>query len=67
MSLPKKRICIIGAGPGGMTALYQLKLLVGDSIDVKCYEKQSIWGGMWNYSWRTGKHYGEQINTMENM
>jgi trimethylamine monooxygenase len=60
MSLHKKRICIIGAGPGGMTALYHLKLLVGDlvgdSIDVKCYEKQATWGGMWNYTWRTGIH-----------
>ena len=53
---PRKRICIIGAGPGGMSALYHWKLLVGDTVDIKCYEKQSTWGGMWNYSWRTGKN-----------
>ena len=57
MSLPRKRICIIGAGPGGMSALYHWKLLVGNTVDIKCYEKQSTWGGMWNYSWRTGKYY----------
>jgi trimethylamine monooxygenase len=22
--------------------------------DIVCYEKQSDWGGMWNYTWRTG-------------
>ena len=22
--------------------------------EVTCYEKQSDWGGLWNYSWRTG-------------
>ena len=31
--------------------------------EVTCYEKQSDWGGLWNYSWRTGTdQYGEQVH-----
>lgn len=31
--------------------------------DIVCYEKQGDWGGLWNYSWRTGTdQYGEQVH-----
>ena len=31
--------------------------------DVVCYEKQSNWGGLWNYTWRTGSDaHGEPVH-----
>ena len=34
----------------------------GDIPDLVCYEKQSDWGGLWNYSWRTGlDDHGEPV------
>ena len=56
----KKRVCIIGGGPGAMEVLYQLahysqrqSSLDGKEIpEVVCYEKQSRPGGMWNLDWR---------------
>ena len=41
---PRKRICIIGAGPGGMSALYHWKLLVGDTVDIKMLWKTIYMG-----------------------
>ncbi len=52
-----KRVCIIGAGPSGLAQLraFQSAAAKGAEIpDIVCYEKQSDWGGLWNYSWRTG-------------
>ncbi len=52
-----KRVCIIGAGPSGLAQLraFQSAQANGDAIpEVICYEKQSNWGGLWNYTWRTG-------------
>ena len=52
----KKRICIVGCGPAGMSAMYHFGNLPDDEIpDFVCYEKQSTWGGMWNVTWRTGR------------
>lgn len=57
-----------GAGPSGMSALYQLEAmrqkLGNDGMpEVVCYEKQSNWGGLWNYTWRTGSDaHGEPIH-----
>ena len=52
------RVAVIGAGPCGMA---QLHAFASDSEagspsapTVVCYEKQDDWGGLWNYSWRTG-------------
>ncbi len=52
------RVAVIGAGPCGLS---QLHAFVSDSEagspsapTVVCYEKQDDWGGLWNYSWRTG-------------
>ena len=35
----------------------------GQSIpEIVCYEKQEDWGGLWNYSWRTGSdQYGDPV------
>ena len=52
-----KRVCIIGAGPSGLAQLraFQSAEAKGAAIpEVICYEKQSDWGGLWNYTWRTG-------------
>jgi len=54
---PKVRVCVIGAGPSGTSVLRAFKSasLKGAEIpDIVCYEKQPQWGGLWNYSWRTG-------------
>lgn len=57
MSSSKKRIAIIGAGPSGLAQLraFQSAREKGAEIpDIVCFEKQKDWGGMWNYTWRTG-------------
>ena len=51
------RVAIIGAGPCGLGALraFEQARRGGEEIpDIVCYEKQSDWGGLWNYTWRTG-------------
>ena len=52
----KPRVCIIGCGPSGMSALYHFsKLTDEERPDIVCFEKQKTWGGQWNPTWRTGK------------
>ena len=62
----KKRIGIIGAGPSGLAQLraFESAEKMGMEIpEIVCFEKQSNWGGMWNYTWRTGVgKYGEPIH-----
>lgn len=53
----EKRVAIIGAGPSGLAQLraFQAAKQKGADIpEIVCFEKQKDWGGMWNYSWRTG-------------
>jgi len=53
----KKRVAVIGAGPSGLAQLraFQSAKQKGEDIpEVVCFEKQSNWGGLWNYTWRTG-------------
>jgi trimethylamine monooxygenase len=53
----KKRVAIIGAGPSGLAQLraFQSAAQKGAEIpEVVCFEKQANWGGLWNYTWRTG-------------
>lgn len=61
-----KRIAIIGAGPSGLAQLraFQSAAAQGAEIpEIVCYEKQSDWGGLWNYTWRTGlDQYGEPVH-----
>ena len=45
-----KRVCVIGAGPSGCSALRAFKSAQdkGETIPtIVCYEKQSDWGGLW--------------------
>lgn len=61
-----KRVAILGAGPSGLAQLraFQFAQSNGDDIpEIVCYEKQSDWGGLWNYTWRTGvDQYGEPVH-----
>jgi trimethylamine monooxygenase len=54
------RICVIGAGPAGMSMLIQLKLREREGLgpfEITCFESQPTWGGVWNYTWRTGINF----------
>ena len=61
-----KRVAIIGAGPSGMAQLraFESAQKKGHEIpEVVCFEKQENWGGLWNYTWRTGlDEYGEPVH-----
>jgi len=60
------RVAVIGAGPSGLAQLraFQSAAKKGFEIpDIVCYEKQDNWGGLWNYTWRTGlDEYGEPVH-----
>ena len=64
--MAKKRVAIIGAGPSGLAQLraFQSAQQKGQEIpEVVCFEKQDNWGGLWNYTWRTGvDQYGEPVH-----
>ena len=66
VKMPGKKVCLIGAGPSGMSVLSWLGKLTREGREVPevvCYEKQGDWGGLWNYTWRTGTdQYGEQVH-----
>ena len=64
MAPKKTRVCVVGAGPSGLSFLYHINKLKAssskksqnaDDIEVVCYEKHSTFGGLWNMSWRVGK------------
>ena len=61
-----KRVAVIGAGPSGLAVLraFQSAQAKGADIpEVVCFEKQDNWGGLWNYSWRTGlDEFGEPVH-----
>ena len=51
------RVCVIGAGPTGLSALIQLKQRQDEGkgpFDITCFESQPTFGGNWNLTWRTG-------------
>jgi trimethylamine monooxygenase len=60
------RVAIIGAGPSGLAQLraFESARRAGAEIpELVCYEKQSEWGGLWNYTWRTGlDEFGEPVH-----
>ncbi len=60
------RVAIIGAGPCGLGQLHafaQAKKQGADVPEVVCFEKQDDWGGLWNYTWRTGvEKHGEPVH-----
>lgn len=58
------RVCVIGAGPCGLSTLAAFKKLANDGLaaEITCYEQQSVIGGMWNFNWRTGlDEHGEPL------
>ena len=60
------RVAVIGAGPSGMAALRAFQSAAKKKAkipEVVCFEKQSDWGGLWNYTWRTGMdEHGEPVH-----
>lgn len=60
------RVAVIGAGPSGLAQLRAFQSAAekgGPKPEVVCFEKQDTWGGLWNYSWRTGTdEYGEPVH-----
>ena len=61
------RVCIIGAGPSGLSAinafLIEKKKENNNLPEVICYEKQKTMGGVWNYTWKTGiDENGEMVH-----
>ena len=60
------RVAIIGAGPSGLAQLraFESAARKGAEIpEIVCFEKQADWGGLWNYTWRTGlDRYGEPVH-----
>ncbi|MDE0058045.1 MAG: NAD(P)/FAD-dependent oxidoreductase [Defluviicoccus sp.] len=61
-----KRVAVIGAGPSGLAQLRAFQSAEAGGADIPevvCYEKQADWGGLWNYTWRTGlDEYGEPVH-----
>jgi trimethylamine monooxygenase len=59
-------VAIIGAGPCGtaqLRAFASAKEKGAEIPEIVCYEKQEDWGGLWNYTWRTGlDEYGEPVH-----
>ena len=50
-------MAVIGAGPSGLAQLRAFQSAASQGADIPeivCFEKQSDWGGLWNYDWRTG-------------
>ena len=61
------KVAVIGAGPSGLAQLCSFQCAVQKGLDIPeivCYEKQDDWGGLWNYTWRTGlDQYGEPVHS----
>jgi len=66
MEIDMTRVAVIGAGPSGLAALrafQSAKQKKAKIPDIVCFEKQSDWGGLWNYTWRTGlDEHGEPVH-----
>ncbi len=60
------RVAVIGAGPSGLAVLrafQSAKKKKAKIPEIVCFEKQSDWGGLWNYTWRTGlDEHGEPVH-----
>lgn len=61
------RVAIIGAGPSGLSQLvaFEAARKKGAKVpEIVVFEKQSDWGGLWNYTWRTGlDENGEPVHS----
>ncbi len=62
-----KRVAVIGAGPCGLgqVSAFAADAAAGRPVpDLVVYERQPNWGGLWNYTWRTGTGpYGEPVHS----
>lgn len=60
------KVAIIGAGPSGLAQLRAFQSAGAKGADlpeIVCFEKQDDWGGLWNYTWRTGlDEFGEPVH-----
>lgn len=60
------RVAVVGAGPCGLAQLHAFEEARAQGADVPeivCFEKQSDWGGLWNYTWRTGlDEHGDPVH-----
>ena len=61
-----ERVAIIGSGPSGLSLLhaFQTAKCSGEDVpEIVCFESQDDWGGLWNYTWKTGvDEYGVPIH-----
>ena len=66
MGASKKRVAVIGAGPSGLAQLRAFKSAADKGAEIPeivCFEKQTDWGGLWNYTWRTGlDEHGDPVH-----
>jgi trimethylamine monooxygenase len=66
MGVLKKRVAVIGAGPSGLAQLRAFASAEAKGADIPeivCFEKQTDWGGLWNYTWRTGlDEHGDPVH-----
>ena len=64
--MSRKRVAVIGAGPSGLAQLRAFHSAAQKGVEIPevvCFEKQENWGGLWNYTWRTGlDEYGEPVH-----
>lgn len=64
--MSSKRVAVIGAGPSGLAQLRAFHSAAQKGVEIPevvCFEKQENWGGLWNYTWRTGlDEYGEPVH-----
>src|SRR4249919_2280479 len=60
------RVAVVGAGPCGLAqldAFEQARRQGAEVPQITCFEKQSDWGGLWNYTWRTGlDEHGDPVH-----
>ena len=60
------RVAIIGAGPCGLSQLRAFQQAAEGGADIPeivCFDRQGDWGGLWNYTWRTGTdEFGEPVH-----
>ena len=60
------QVAVIGAGPCGLAQLHafeEARRAGAEVPQIVCFEQQSDWGGLWNYTWRTGlDEYGDPVH-----
>ena len=56
MTTKRTKVCVNGAGPCGMSAMFHFGQMGNQAPEVACYEKGNTWLGLWNFTWMTGKY-----------